>query len=183
VNTSAVIDVIRSIFRWGEIRSSKLDASKSVVVELSAGDGEASAKDDEIAGFGPLQFKPLAGQDALFMQLGDEKVCLSVRNRNWQISIGDGEVILQALAAAGAPAYIHLKPNGDAVIKGANVTLDVTTSVKIGSPSAAQAMVLGNQLQTILGALTVPTAMGPSGTPLNAANFPNFLSTKHDVDS
>jgi hypothetical protein len=169
-----VIDIVRSVLRWGEIKSSKLDGSKSVVVGIAAGDDEESATDDEIAGFGPLQFKPLAGQDALFLQIGDEKNCLHVKNRAWSISISDGEVILQALGGT-TPAYLHLKPDGSVTIN--------STAVKIGAATAAQAVVLGNQLQTILGALTVPTAMGPSGTPINAANFPNFLSTKHDVDS
>lgn len=53
---------------------------------------------------------------------------------------------------------------------------------RLGSPNANQAYVLGDMLKTILEALTVPTAMGPSGTPLNAATFAQFLSTKHKLD-
>lgn len=51
------------------------------------------------------------------------------------------------------------------------------------SSTAAQAFVLGNVLQTVLAALTVPTAMGPSGTPINSATFSTFLSATHKLDS
>jgi phage baseplate assembly protein V len=62
------------------------------------------------------------------------------------------------------------------------VYLNETGGVLIGSDAATHAMVLGDQLKTSLDALTVPTAMGPSGTPINAASFTNFLSTKHKLD-
>lgn len=42
--------------------------------------------------------------------------------------------------------------------------------------NATEAAVLGDQLRTILSALTVSTALGPSGTPINVADFQNFLA-------
>lgn len=46
---------------------------------------------------------------------------------------------------------------------------------------ATEKMVLGDTLKSVLEALTVPTGFGPSGTPLNAATFPTFLSAQHRV--
>jgi hypothetical protein len=72
-----------------------------------------------------------------------------------------------------------LWPDGSSVTE-----LVVTTpSYKLGGEAAAEAQVLGNTLKTILEQLTVTTAMGPSGTPINAAQFSQFLSTKHLIDS
>ena len=68
--------------------------------------------------------------------------------------------------------YATLWPDGSSVI-----------SASFGSSNAAQAMVLGNLLHTALSGLTVPTAMGPSGTPLNAATYNGFLSTKFKLDA
>lgn len=51
------------------------------------------------------------------------------------------------------------------------------------SSTAAQPLVLGNTLLSLLSALTVPTAMGPSGTPINAASFATFLSATHKLES
>lgn len=67
--------------------------------------------------------------------------------------------------------------------KGAEIEIDAAglvhikaTTYKIGT-NATEAAVLGDVLNTNLGALTVPTGMGPSGTPLNATSFPGHLST------
>lgn len=46
---------------------------------------------------------------------------------------------------------------------------------------ATEPMVLGSILKAVLSALTVPTAFGPSGTPINAASFDTFLSLLHHV--
>lgn len=62
-----------------------------------------------------------------------------------------------------------------------NTRIDSTT-VTLGSAGAAQPAVRGTELLTLLSALTVPTPLGPSGTPINAPNFPNFLSTKVFMD-
>jgi len=49
--------------------------------------------------------------------------------------------------------------------------------MQIGGSGATQPFVRGTDLKTALSALTVPTGVGPSGTPINAANFDSFLST------
>ena len=62
------------------------------------------------------------------------------------------------------------------------VYLDSSGGVFLGSDTASHPMVLGDTLKTALEGLTVSTAFGPSGTPLNAATYGNFLSTKHKLD-
>lgn len=69
------------------------------------------------------------------------------------------------------------------------LTLEASTQITMvgplmlyGSATAAYSHVLGDVLQQLLSALTVPTSMGPSGTPINAAQFVQFLSQKHKLD-
>lgn len=62
------------------------------------------------------------------------------------------------------------------------VFIDASGNVLIGSDSADEPIPLGNALKAWLEALTVPTAMGPSGTPINAPLLAAVLSTKHKVE-
>lgn len=58
--------------------------------------------------------------------------------------------------------------------------IDADGKVCVGADASDQHLVLGDLLVEILGQLTVPTAMGPSGTPINAVRF-NELLSKHLV--
>jgi hypothetical protein len=71
------------------------------------------------------------------------------------------------LSGSTTAGQIHITPTGD---------------VLIGGALATQAMVLGNALTAWLAALTVPTAMGPSGVPINAGGLPAVLSVKHKLN-
>ena len=53
-------------------------------------------------------------------------------------------------------------------------------SIQLGD-GATQSAVLGDILETLLSALTVPTALGPSGPPINSASFTNFKSSSVTV--
>lgn len=181
---SNVVDIVRSLFRFGRIASSATGASKSVVCKVDGAEGEGSADDNELWSHAPLLYKPAppdladavtgtAHCESLFFQLGDEKVILATKDRRWQIEVANGEVVLRAMGE-GAPAYVHLKPDGTAIIK--------SSAVRIGDAAGVQPVVLGTFLKACLDALTVPTAMGPSGTPINAATFSTFLSANHKVD-
>lgn len=169
-----VMNILRDAIRSGEIKSSKLDGSKNVVVCVQTADDDSSATDSEVCTQGPLQFKPVDGSDALFLELGDERRVLSIKNRDWQISIADGEVVLQALGGT-TPAYLHLKPNGDATLKGAslslnmssaatlkctNFTVDMSGETKIGN-SAAQFAALANLVTAQFN--TLKAAIGAAG--------------------
>jgi hypothetical protein len=71
------------------------------------------------------------------------------------------------VAGATTAAQIHVTPAGQ---------------VLIGGQLAVHPMVLGDMLKTWLSALTVPTAMGPSGTPINAPGLDSILSSKHKLN-
>lgn len=174
MNRERFENLLGSLVRFGKVVSSKLGASKSVEVGVEADGVSTGPSDNELWSHACFSYKPATGTECLFIQLGDERVTFATKDRNHQITVANGEVVIRALGSANA-AYVLLKPTGEVLIK--------STAVKIGADTAAQAMVLGNNLKTSLDALTVPTAMGPSGTPINAATFVNFLSTKHDVDS
>lgn len=58
--------------------------------------------------------------------------------------------------------------------------IDAEGVVSVGSDEARERMLLGDQLVKLLEQLTVPTPMGPSGTPINAASFRSALS-RHKI--
>ena len=70
------------------------------------------------------------------------------------------------VTGATAAKQIHITPDG---------------AVLIGGDLALEPMVLGTALKTWLSAMTVPTAMGPSGTPINAPNLTTILSELHKL--
>lgn len=79
-----------------------------------------------------------------------------------------------------------LWPDGSSVLE---VVLEAQTRVVIagpivliGSDSAAQPIPLGNALKSWLETHTHPTAMGPSGPPVQAPTLQTTLSVKHKLD-
>lgn len=189
MNRQDVLDIIAEVFRFGEIKSSKLDGSKNVVVCLKTTDDDSSAPDSEMFGQGPLQYKPVDGTDALFLHLGDERTCLSVKHRDWQLSIGNGEVVLQALGGT-TPAYLHLKPNGDAtlkganltveasadvVAKGANVTLDPTTLTRLAGSSSNQPFINGTAWYTYFDLIFAAISTAIGGVPVAGTGLKTTL--------
>lgn len=170
-----VIDVVRSLFRFGKISSTKSDSAKSIVAKVSADAGDNGPSDNEIWGHAPLSYKPADSTECFFYQLGDERIVLATADRQFQISIGNGEVVVRALGAANA-AYVHLKPNGDALIKGANVTVDMSGETKIGL-AAAQFVALANlvtaNMNTLKSAITATVVVANDG----GASFKSTLLT------
>jgi hypothetical protein len=71
----------------------------------------------------------------------------------------DGDLVLGREDGAGE---VRIKPSGEVWITSGG--------------DAPQPMVLGQTLVDVLSALTVPTAFGPSGTPLNAPQFADILA-------
>ena len=54
--------------------------------------------------------------------------------------------------------------------------LDEDGKIHLGARTGTDAAVLGDALKLWLESMTVPTAFGPSGTPINAADLVNILS-------
>ena len=82
------------------------------------------------------------------------------------------------------PRKLDAQPAGKLVIgrEGGKVVVLDEDGLKVGAENAAEPIPLGETLKSWLEALTVPTAMGPSGTPINAPSLSTVLSTKHFVD-
>jgi phage baseplate assembly protein V len=131
---------------------------------------------------GGLTHVPLPGAEGLFVTVSgvrDDGVMICVSDRRYRPKgLQAGETALYNDAPAITQSKILLKLDGSIEVIPAT-----GKGVLIGGSAATQAQVLGNVLQTVLSALTVPTAMGPSGTPINAASFSTFLSATHKIDS
>jgi hypothetical protein len=126
-----------TILRFAKVAaSSTASGSGSAVLELDTGPDESSADDCELWGHAPLLYAPVAPDtvdavtdadhcEAIFWDLGDERVVIATKDRRWQIEVAEGEVVLRAMGAV-APAYVHLKPDGTATIKATAVNMGPT---------------------------------------------------------
>lgn len=131
---------------------------------------------------GGLTHVPIQGAEGLFVTVSgvrDDGVMICVSDRRYRPKgLQGGETALYNDAPASTQSKIILKLDGSIEVLPAP-----GKGVLIGGSAAAQAQVLGDVLKTVLSALTVTTAMGPSSTPVNAATFSTFLSTLHKIDS
>jgi phage baseplate assembly protein V len=131
---------------------------------------------------GGLTHVPLPGAEGLFVTVSgvrDDGVWICVSDRRYRPkNLQAGETAIYNDAPAVTQSKILLKLDGSIEVIPAT-----GKGVLIGGSAATQAQVLGTILQTVLSALTVPTALGPSGTPINAATFSTFLSATHKIDS
>jgi len=78
-----------------------------------------------------------------------------------------------------------LWPDGSSVLEvvlSADTRITLKSDTCLGAAEATHQQVLGDILKTLLEQLTVPTALGPSGTPINAPAFAQFLSQRHKLD-
>jgi len=167
--------------------SAKLANRMSAIVQrgvvVSIGDGSkmqtatvALQDDDQADGVehfqpGGISHRAGAGAEGVYLAVGAENangIVISVSRRGVRVkaSMAGGTVVY---AEVGSNADVELRPDG-------------TGGVKVGL-NPEQRMVLGDALKTWLSAMTVPTAMGPSGTPINAAAIDTFLSTLHKLDA
>lgn len=175
MNRRGLMRGLAEVFGFGVVKSASSGASKSAQLTVEAAEDESPSPDCEAWGDAALLSRPVDGAECVYMQAGDERVVIATKDRRWQIELQAGEVVLRAMGA-GSPAYVRLKPDGECDI--------VSNKIRMGAATAGQALVLGNALHTWLAAMTVPTAMGPSGTPINIATFvSSVLSTKHKADS
>lgn len=162
-----VAQTIQDVIGFAKIVRASLGASKSLYVQHEAHEGDASNSKDEAWGHAPLLYKPLASSESLFIQLGDERVSIATKERNWQIEVADGEVVLRALGAS-SPAYVHLKPDG---------SVDVhATSINLGG-AAEQFVALANLVMSNLTALKSAISGAAVGSADGGLAFKTALMT------
>ncbi len=181
-----VIDILGSVFRFGEIRSSKLDSGNSVQVGIETSSDASGPSDDELWSHGPLNFRPTVGDECFFMQLGDEKIVLATKSRSHEVTVANGEVSIRAMGAASG-ASVLLKPNGDIYLGGSATQLvalenlvlanlnELKTAINAATPTpndggAALKLALMTSLNTPSG------TGGPGGTP---TQWPHPVAAEH----
>lgn len=175
MSRGAVMRVFEEILQFGEVVATTVGAAKSVLFTVLGPQGEKPSTECDGWGDAALLSRPVAGAEVVYVQLGDERTVLFTRDRRWQIEVLEGEVVLRAMGP-GTPGYIKLMPNGTVAI--------VSTATTYGALTATHGIPKGDALQTWLSAMTVPTAMGPSGTPINIGTFTaSVVSTKHRIDA
>ena len=125
---------------------------------------------DDIEHFQPggLSHNAGAGAEGLFLAPGGKSsggVVICVSKRGVRVKINTvGATVLYSTNNAD----VFVRPDG-------------TGALLVGD-EPAQPFVLGTALNAWLAAHTHQTAMGPSGTPINAATLGTILSSKHKLD-
>jgi hypothetical protein len=117
---AGVVQTVADLISFARIVASSIGASNSTEVQVEAHEDDAGEQSCELWSHAPLQYKPIEDTEALYVELGDERVVFATKDRTHQIEIADGEVVVRALGSATA-ARILLKPNGDVEI-GASAT-------------------------------------------------------------
>lgn len=126
-----------------------MSAASSVVVALR-GDGDDTAAPEavdgaELFGEAAVLFRPMppdaaGAMEALSFRRGDEVVVIATKDRRWQVSLEDGEVVVRGFGAGAA--RVHLTSGGLAVIH--------ADEIRIGSASASELAALASQVNTNL---------------------------------
>jgi hypothetical protein len=125
-----VAQVVSDLVGFAQSVAARMGASKSVEVQLKATDDDSGENWCELWGHAPLLYRPVAGAEQLYVELGDERVVFATKDRRWQIDVADGEVVVRAMGA-DSPAYVQLKPDGACVIS--------ATSINLGGDATAYA--------------------------------------------
>lgn len=117
-----IVQTIADLIGFAAVRASRVGSSGSTEVQVDASEDDASDKWSELWAHTPLLYKPVAGTEQLYVELGDERVVFATKDRRWQIETADGEVVLRAVGA-GSPAYVKLKPDGTAELHATSINL------------------------------------------------------------
>ena len=157
-------EYIQTIFGFGKITKSASSGDYDCDGEI----GEATTPGCERWGDAAVLSRPPAGAEVAYVQLGDERIVFATRYGH-TITVAEGEVVVRAMGA-GSPAYVRLKPNGDASIIGANIHLgaeSVSTFVALASYVDARLSTIQSTFDTHTHAVTVTgSATTQSGTSL-----------------
>jgi hypothetical protein len=141
------------------VLTSKLGASGSteLSVEAHEDDTGGAQQETELWGHAPLLYQPLAGSEAMVIELGDERVVFATRDQRWLIEVGAGEVALRAIGADAA--YVLLKPDGTCVIEAKQVEIAGT-----GGQLVALSNLVNDRLASMRSWLNSHTHPAPGGT-------------------
>lgn len=177
------------------------DANSSVVMTVEGDVGpveEAEELDAESFEHAAILHRPVAptadGEcETAVWRRGDELVVLASKDRRWQVSIDEGEVVVRAYGQ-DAP-MLRLDPSGVAYVLAPEVRIEETKD------GTVESIPLGDVLQRIVDALWAAfqwtpaatdggaalkvawtTALTTSVPPFNPAVSPTVASSKHKVE-
>jgi hypothetical protein len=163
---AGVVQTIQDVVGFAKIVSASLGASYSLYLQHEAHVDDASDVKDEAWGHAPLLYRPLRTTESMFIQLGDERVSIATKERNWQIDVADGEVVLRSLGASAA--YVRLRPDGSAEVN--------ATSINLGG-AATQFVALANLVSGNLTALKDAIKGAAIGSADGGATFKSAILT------
>lgn len=158
-----IVETLNDLIGFAEAVASRVAGSKSVEVQIKATDDDVEDKWCELWAHAPLLYKPVAGAEQLYVELGDERVVIATKDRRWQIATADGEVVLRSMGP-GTPAYVKLKPDGSAEIYATSINLGGSASVFVALASLVDARL--SAIVTWLNSHTHTASGSPTTSPV-----------------
>lgn len=151
------LEAVESLIDLALVVGTSIGSGASSVIARIRGDGPSSDEDDdqtfeeqdaEVWGEANLLFRPLDPTDegsceAIFVRRGDTRELIGFRDRRWQVTLEQGEVVLRNIVAdANKRASITLNKDGEAVID--------AVKVYVGTSSATEKIALGTAIKNFL---------------------------------
>lgn len=116
-----VAQTVADLIGFAKTITANLGASRSVALNIVAHDDDPGSEAAELWSHAPLLYRPRTGTEALYIELGDERVVIATKDRAHQVEVADGEVVLRAMG--NAAAFVKLKPDGTAEVHAAAIKL------------------------------------------------------------
>lgn len=83
---------------------------------------------------------------------------------------------------SGSEKVTVLDKSGNSIEMSSSGVVIKSKAIKLGSDSAGQGLVLGDEFMTLFNAHTHPTGVGPSGPPATSMTSGTHVSTKHKTE-
>lgn len=134
--------------------------------------------------------RPVAESDdgameTIAWRYGDEMIVVGSRERRWSIQVEEGDVVIRSYGDPTTAGYVHLKPDGEIVVRGGAIKLessDGAATEGIGLGDAIKS-VIDSMINTFNGHTHTDPVSGSTGTPTPTMTPAGSLaSTKHTVE-
>lgn len=175
-----VSEALGSLIDFGLVVASEVETASRMVLGKIRGDtdpdgNEEPATAQEMWGCPAVMFRPSdedanGAMEVIFIRRGNEMVGIAYRElRDAPVSLQPGEVCVRAFGTSAA--YLHMKPNGDVLLRGAHIVVDNTTSTIDLGVSASEFVVLGTTFKPVFDGHVhlAPAGGGNTGPPLSTA--------------
>jgi len=156
------------------------DGIEATITGYDDGEGEQEQQPGcELWSQAPLQFRPLASTEVLFLRRGDEIIGIATKDRRVAVVIDEGEAVLTNLKTGSDAVRVRLRADGEIVLEGAAARfVDAGDAAALANKALALAQQTNDNFSTFRTAYLAHThavsgaATGPLSGGLPAGDLP-----------